>query len=206
MRLIIGIATLGWLLFGTSTAHVSADGGSPLFAGTKGGYQITVFAAPTPLRAGSVDISVFVQDALTGNPAKPSRAIVRMTKSGSAALEYPATSEAATNKLFLAAQFVLPEAGCWNIQVEVDVSHGAAVIGGEIEAAEQLPRWAEILRWIVWPALAIVLFSIHQVLARRTDAIPCRRVAAYRATDRPTRRSHPPDSAHPPSRQNRYSH
>ena len=76
MRPIIGTATLGWLLFGTWTAPVSADGGSPLFAGTKGGYQITVFAAPTPLRAGSVDISVLVQDALTGNPATPLRVIV----------------------------------------------------------------------------------------------------------------------------------
>jgi hypothetical protein len=204
MRPIIGTATLGWLLFLTWTAPVSADGGSPLFAGTKGGYQITVFAAPTPFRAGSVDISVFVQDALTGNPVTPLRVVVRMTRSGRAALEYPATSEAATNKLFRAAQFELPEPGRWNMQVEVDASHGAAIISGEIEAADPLPRWAEMLPWTAWPALAIVLFSIREVLARRADAIRCRRVAAIQATDRPVQRSHPPGSADPPSRQNRY--
>ena len=167
MRPIIGTATLGWLSFGTWTAPVSADGGSPLFAGTKGGYQITVFAAPTPLRAGSVDISVLVQDALTGNPATPFRVVVRMTKSGSAALEYPATSEAATNKLFRAAQFDLPERGHWDIQVEVESARGRAVIAGELDAAEALPRWREVWPWIGCPVLAIILFSIHQMLARR---------------------------------------
>ena len=158
---------MAWLLFGTWTAPVSADAGSPLFAGTKGGYQITVFAAPTPLRAGSVDISVFVQDALTGNPATPFRVVVRMTKSGRAALEYPATSEAATNKLFRAAQFDLPERGHWDIQVEVESARGRAVIAGELDVADALPHWRELWPWIGCPALAIILFSIRQMLAPR---------------------------------------
>ena len=34
-----------------------------------GGYRVTVFTDPTPLRAGPVDVSVFVQDADTGEPA-----------------------------------------------------------------------------------------------------------------------------------------
>ncbi len=95
------------------------------------------------------------------------RVTVRMTKPGGPALEYPATTEAATNKLFRAAQFELPEPGRWELQVRVEGPHGPAVIGGEVEAAEPLPRWPEIWPWIAWPALAIVLFSIHQMLVRR---------------------------------------
>ena len=64
-----------------------------------------------------------------------------MTKSGRLALEYPATTEAATNKLFRAAQFELPEPGRWRMQVQIEGLHGLAVIGGEVEAAEPLPRW-----------------------------------------------------------------
>ena len=86
------------------------------------------------------------------------RVTVRMTKPGRLALEYPATTEAATNKLFRAAQFELPEPGRWEMQVQVEGLHGLAVIGGEVEAAEPLPRWPEMWPWIGWPALVIVLF------------------------------------------------
>ena len=47
-----------------------------------------------------------------------------MTKPGGLALEYPATTEAATNKLFRAAQFELPEPGRWEMQVQVEGLHG----------------------------------------------------------------------------------
>jgi hypothetical protein len=134
------------------------------------GLLITVFTAPAPFRAGPVDISVLVQDAVTGEPVPQTRVTVRMTKPGQPALEYPATSEAATNKLLHAAQFELPEAGRWQLEVQTEGVHGPAVIGGELEAAPPLPRWLELWPWIGWPALAIALFGIHQVIARRRSA------------------------------------
>jgi hypothetical protein len=92
---------------------------------------------------------------------------VRMIKSGRLALEYPATTEAATNKLFRAAQFELPEPGRWEVQVQVEGLHELVVVGCEVEATEPLPRWREMWPWISWPALTIVLFGIHHVLVRR---------------------------------------
>ena len=136
----------------------------------RGGFLITVFTAPAPFRAGPVDISVLVQDALTGEPVPQTRVTVRMTKPGQLALEYPATREAATNKLLYAAQFDLPEPGLWHLEVQVEGVHGLATIDGELETAAPLPRWRELWPWIGWPALAIVLFGIHQVLARRRSA------------------------------------
>jgi hypothetical protein len=136
----------------------------------RGGYRITVFTAPAPFRAGPVDISVLVQDALTGELVPQTRVTVRMTKPGLLASEYPATREAATNKLLHAAQFELPEPGRWHLEVQVEGVHGLAVIGGELGAAPPLPRWRELWLWIGWPALAIALFGIHQVLARRRSA------------------------------------
>jgi hypothetical protein len=82
-------------------------------------------------------------------------------------LEYPATTEAATNKLLHAAQFGLPEPGRWHVDVQVEGPNGLGMIGGELEAAEPLPRWLEMWPWIGWPALAIALFGMHQVLAKR---------------------------------------
>jgi hypothetical protein len=163
MRTMLAGVIVGWLLLGTWCAPVSADGGSLRLSGKRGGYQITVFTAPTPFRAGAVDISALVLDASTGDPVTDVRVNVRMTKSGRFALENPATTAAATNKLFRAAQFELPEPGRWELQVQVEGSRGLAVIGGEVEAAEPLPRWQEMWPWICWPALAVALFSIYHI-------------------------------------------
>jgi hypothetical protein len=167
MRTVVGSAIFGWLFLVTWCAPAGADGGTMRLSEKKGGYQITVFTAPAPFRAGAVDISVLVLDSLTGEPVPHARVTVRMTKLGRPALAYPATAEAATNKLFRAAQFELPEPGRWEMQVQVGGSHGQAVIGGAVEAAEPLPRWQELWPWISWPALVIVLFGIQQLLERR---------------------------------------
>lgn len=167
MRPVVGGAMFGWLLLPMLCAPAIADGGEVRLSGIKSGYRITVFSAPTPFRAGTVDISVLVQDASTGDPMTQVLVTVRMTKSGRVALEYPATSQTATNKLLHAAQFELPEPGRWEIQVQVEGLNEPTVIGGEVEAAEPLPRWHEMWPWISWPAMAIALFGIHQVLERR---------------------------------------
>jgi hypothetical protein len=137
-----------------------------LLSGKRGEYRISVFTAPTPFRVGPVDVSVLVQDASTRNPMTQVQVRVRMTKSGRPALEYPATSEAATNKLLHAAQFVLPESGTWFLEVQIQGSHGPATIAGDVQAAEPLARWQETWPWFGWPALVIVTFCLHHVLGR----------------------------------------
>jgi hypothetical protein len=163
----VACLTLGCLLVGSWCAPATADGGSLRLSGKAGGYRITVFTAPTPFRAGAVDISTLVQDAATGDPVPNVPVTIRMSRVGGPVLEYPATTEAATNKLFRAALFELPEPGRWEIQVRVEGLNGVAVIDGELEAAAALPRWPELWPWIAWPAPVIALFCIHQGLARR---------------------------------------
>jgi hypothetical protein len=131
------------------------------------GLLITVFTAPAPFRAGPVDISVLVQDASSGEVVPDARITVRMTKPGQPALEYRATTEAATNKLLHAAEFELPQPGRWQLEVQVEATGKLAAIGGELEAAAPLPRWRELWLWIGWPALVIILFGAHQVLSHR---------------------------------------
>ena len=167
MRTVVVSVIVGSLFLGAWGTWAYADGGSMLLSRRMGGYQVTVFTAPTPFRAGPVDISVLVQDSLTGEPVPDAQVTIRMTRPGQRALEYLATHEAATNKLFRAAQFELAEPGRWDVKVQVEGSRGPVVIGGEVEAAGPVPRWQEIWPWIGWPALAIVLFGIHQVTERR---------------------------------------
>jgi hypothetical protein len=82
-------------------------------------------------------------------------------------LEYPATTEAATNKLFRAAEFHLSEPGWWDVAVTVEGPHGPASVRFGLQADDPLPRWLDLWPWFCWPALAIALFGVHRVLVRR---------------------------------------
>ncbi len=175
MRSTAGGLILGWLLLATACPLLLADGGSLRISVVQGAYRISVFTAPTPFRKGPVDISFLVQDPGTGELIPTTRITVRMTKPGQALIEHRATAEAATNKLFRAAQLELPASGRWEWEAEVDGPHGLAVVKGEVEAAAALPRWRELWMWIGWPAVAIVLFGAHQVFVR--SRAPARRAS-----------------------------
>jgi hypothetical protein len=147
---------------------VRADGGALRLHERAGNYQVAVFTSPTPFRAGLVDISVLVQDAAAGECVADARMTVRLTARGSGlVVEYPAKTEAASNKLFHAAVFQLPESGWWDVDVVVEGPHGSELVRFAVEAEEALPRWAILWPWFGWPALAVALFGIHQVLVRR---------------------------------------
>jgi hypothetical protein len=177
-----------WLLAVSSfilhpSTFVMADGGAVQQCKRAGDYQITVFTSPTPLRAGPVDVSVLVQDAATGECMPEARVTVSLKGLGAGKiLEYPATTEAATNKLLRAAEFQLPEPGWWDVSVAVEGPHGPAVVQFGVQADEPPPRWLELWPWFCWPALAVALFGTHRVLVRRktpsvrklADSVYCR--------------------------------
>src|SRR5262249_7925577 len=151
------------------SSFLRADGGTLCLLERANGYQVAVFTSPTPLRAGPVDISVLVQNPSTGEQVPGARVVLRLRRHEATGplLEYEATTEAATNKLFHAAKFDLPEPGRWDIEVRIEGPFGPARIRCEVEAAGPLPRWLEVWPWVGWPALAILLFCVHQWLVRR---------------------------------------
>jgi hypothetical protein len=152
------------------SSFLRADGGTIRLLRKAGNYRVAVFTAPTPLRAGPVDISVLVQDASTNDPINGARVTVRLTRAdGEDELSYPATTEAATNKLFHAAKFELPSAGRWELTVEVEGPHGDATVRTALEAAGPLPRWLELWPLLGWPAVVVLLFCVHQFLVARRD-------------------------------------
>jgi hypothetical protein len=163
-------------------AAVHADGGTLRLSERKQDYQISVFTSPTPLRSGPVDVSVLVQDAATGEPIPPPRVVVRAMPHGhpEGEIRQVATSEAATNKLFQAAVFVLPEPGLWDVEIIIEAAHDPVEIHFAMEADEPPPRLAEMWAWIAWPAAIILLFGVHQWLARKERS---RRGSSFRGGD-----------------------
>lgn len=167
MRAAYGLA----LMFVMFVPSVRADGGTVRLSVRENGYRITVFTSPTPLRVGPVDVSVLVQDADRGEPMRDVAVLVRLTPIDPTGpvLEQSASREAATNKLYQAALFELPTAGAgrWQVEIQVEGEQGLAQGRFEMEVGESLPRWATMWLWIAWPVVAVMLFSVHQVLTRR---------------------------------------
>jgi hypothetical protein len=147
-----------------------ADGGTIRLSEQAGNYQIAVFTSPTPLRAGPVDVSMLIQDAATRKPVSEVQVTITAKRRDrpNLLIRRPATIEAATNKLFRAATFELPEPGSWDIDVSIDGPLGKAQARFDVEASESLPRCLAMWWWIGWPVLPILLFSWHQVVVKRT--------------------------------------
>ena len=167
MRSMIRVFLISSLILHPSSLLL-ADGGTIRLMKQKGGYRITVFTSPAPLRAGPVDISVLVQDAATGELASGVQITIEVQRRDwpGGALYHPATTEAATNKLYYAAMFDLPEVGWYSLGVSIDGPLGEAEVHCDVEAAETLPSWLTVWPWVGWPLLAILLFGIHQLLVR----------------------------------------
>lgn len=163
------LPAVGFILLLVNPPRLHADGGAVRLSETAGAYQVTVFTSPTPFRAGPVDVSVLLQDAESGRAVTEAQVTVRLTRRGTGSvLEFPATTEAATNKLLRAAVFDLPKPGWWDVDVLIEAPSGPAAVRFGIEASEPIPRWLALWPWFSWPALVVALFGIHQMLVRRT--------------------------------------
>jgi hypothetical protein len=161
-----------------------ADGGTIRLSERRGDYRLTVFTTPTPVRAGPVDVSVLVQDSDTGEPVSDVQVMIKATLRGSPALaiQHPATTEAATNKLYHAANFDLPEPGWYALVVSVAGTRGEVWVRLELEAASPLPAFLALWPWVAWPVVVILLFGIHQLLVRRRPCEPlAQRQMSHRA-------------------------
>jgi len=162
-----------WLTLGCGCAAVRGDGGTVRLRERKGPYEITVFTAPTPFRAGPVDISVLVQEADSGAPVSEARVTVTLTARPGQhhGLRQQATTEAAMNKLLRAALFELPWAGWWEAEVTVagglGEGRGEETVSFAVEAEEPLPHWVTLWPCLTWPALVVALFGLRRLVVRR---------------------------------------
>jgi hypothetical protein len=169
--MVITLATV-WIGLGAGVSPALGDGGTLRFSGRRGDLLITVFTAPTPLRAGPIDLSVLVQDASTGRPLTnlPIEVRASRTTRGEVGIHAEATSEAATNKLLRAARLELPEPGRWHFELSVRGVDSAHPIRFDVDVAPPPPPWLQMSPWIAWPLVPIGLFAVHQFRLRRRPA------------------------------------
>jgi len=152
------------------TGVLFADGGTLQFHKEAGPFDITLFSSPTPLRAGTADLSVMVQRTPDRSSVQDASVSLHLKKSEpDNILEViaPATHAKATNKLLYAARVHLPSAGAWSVDVEVSEGGKSATASGQLNV---LPPEAPATTYWGYFALVpfvILLFVFNRWLKRR---------------------------------------
>jgi hypothetical protein len=157
------LAALASSLFG--------DGGSVLFHKRAGQFVLTLFTASVPLRVGSSDLSVMVEDANTGTPLLDAEVTLTLTGPGGRRSTVRASRASATNKLLYSGAPVFSTPGAWTVAVSVRRGAKAGEAAGTVEVSPPLPA-----AWRYWPYFAIVplciaLFVLHQRLTQQRASL-----------------------------------
>lgn len=170
------------LLAPDATREARGDGGLVRASGMQNGLLVTLFTTPTPLRVGSADVSVLVQDAATRAPILDAQVSVRVSPQHEGSL--PATAlldrAAATNQLLQAASIGLPIPGPYRIVVEARRGVARALLAADVTVEPPLPPLLALWPYLALPPLVVGLFLVQQLLRHRSRSHARARSAAAR--------------------------
>jgi hypothetical protein len=158
LRSICALAVLTTALF--------ADGGAVLSRQESGPFVITLFAAPLPLRAGPIDLTVLIQTHDTLRPVLDADVNIRLD--GASQIVAAASRSQAQNKLLYAATLRLPQPGEWKYTISVHSRAAQGTISGGFLAGEPAPPLASYAFYLAIPPVLIAIFFLHQWLSRRS--------------------------------------
>jgi hypothetical protein len=156
-RLVLALAPL--LLF--------ADGGSLVLRKQVGPLTISIFSAPQPLRVGSADLSVMVQQTNDRSTILDARVEINLIKPGAddiSNISVAATHANSTNKLLYTALVTLPSPGVWRVVAEIKSEKGSGQVEGEINVLEQQPAIISYWADFALVPLIVLLFIINRWL------------------------------------------
>ena len=155
----------------TSSGLLRADGGITVGQIEREGLRVTVFAAPVPIRAGPLDVTLLVQEISSNRPvtdaivfcsvrklSPPSPGPIRLPawcSSIAPGSRIPATSAHSRNKLLFGAYLPLTEPGRW--ELDIQVTRGPAHFTGALRLDAAAPP-TPVSIW--WPLIALVPAAI----------------------------------------------
>lgn len=165
------------------TSRAFADGGRLRFRKPAGPFIVTLFTTPDPLSKGRADFSVAIERPDTTGLIENADVTFVLTPQSDPEhrIVLHATHSQATSRFLDAANFTLPSAGIWRIQVIVWDGDQAGQCFGEFRVHKQYLATSERVWQIAFVPIIILLFFLHQwrkrVAARRNAT---RRAAAMR--------------------------
>jgi hypothetical protein len=134
-----------WLLGGRAFPLAAHGGGTLQLANVPvGTLQVSVWTAPTTLRAGApMHVTVSIATASTGTPVLDAAILVHLqTTTGTATLQSaPATTRQSVNKLFYESDLAAPAPGQYRIAVEISGSGGQGTVTFPLAIQPAVPVW-----------------------------------------------------------------
>jgi hypothetical protein len=168
-----------------------ADGGVVRIRQASGPFLVTVFTDSAPLRVGSIDTGVLVQDRATGGVILDAivNLVFRPVDGTSPGFVIRATRARARNKLLHAATADVPAPGWWAIQVFVRRGGEEVVLATQLFVMPTAPHCATIWPFLIFPPFAIGLYVLHQ--RRRGMQPPACEASALRLSSCPVLGDYP---------------
>jgi hypothetical protein len=163
-----------------------ADGGAIQFQGDAGPFHVTVFTLPPILSAGSVDVSVLVQDSAKLSPLLDANVTLDLTARDDRALGkdawsppscslnksatltgIPAKLNHGENRLLYGALVQIPNSGWWQLRINIRRDNETESIGTLLKvnppASPPLAYW----HLFILPPLGVLGFLLNQKARRR---------------------------------------
>lgn len=158
------------LILASGVRLAFADGGALILHQQAGSLNVSLFASPSPLRAGMADLSVLLQDADTDAVRLDASVEIHLAKPGQPEFATALTPGQATNKLLYAAAVEIPSEGEWRIALHC-VEHGhEAVVRGTLTVLPPEPPLVTYWIYFAIVPIAIGLFILNQRLKQRRRA------------------------------------
>ena len=141
-----------------------------IFHRTANGLVLTLFASPAPLRIGTADFTVFIEDAASANPVLDASAKLTVTPPGGRSIAALLHRQVSVNNLSYAASLALPRAGTYTFVLEADTKSKAAKLTGYLEVLPIAPAIQTYWPYLIPVPLAILLFALNRLLRRASRA------------------------------------
>ena len=159
------------LMLGMWATAAYGDGGTMLLHQDAGAFTVTLFAAPRPLQVGAADLSVMVQDRVSGDVLlDPMIDLTFVPESGNAMQQTVRLAKGqASNRLLQATTVHFSSAGKWRLILLVQRGNDVVHLSTECTVEPDRSRATMVWFYVLLPVGIILLFVIHQGLKLRSE-------------------------------------
>jgi hypothetical protein len=157
------------LALGIWAAAAYGDGGTMLLHQDAGPFTITLFATPQPLRVGTADLSVMVQDR-SSQEVLLDPAIDLTVAAGASQDTVRLARGQASNRLLQAATVHFSKIGKWRLMLVVRRGKDTASLSTECAVEPGRSRAMLVWFYVLLPVGIVLLFVLHQWLKLRSQA------------------------------------
>ncbi|MGC8549433.1 MAG: hypothetical protein ACP5M4_07010 [Acidobacteriaceae bacterium] len=166
------------------TGRAFADGGRLRFRKPAGPFTVTLFTTPDPLTRGRADFSVAIERANSTGLVENAQVTYILTNENNPTqrITLHASRSQATSRFLQAADFTLPNAGLWRIDVLVKEGNQFGQCSGQFRVRKQDLATSERAWQIALVPIMVLLFFLHQWRKREYVRRKATRLAATQST------------------------